>query len=218
MFDSVQEVSQKLGNCVILYRNSPIRVVEGVNGRTNLGIRYYPLGEPSNLLTVTLNDPELDFKNLGERLGYINLHSIGRNHCKEAVYMMRQPVRRSIQGLHEENVFVSHFNSSINQERFGHITFGAWITERNVESLKNTFLGVYPSIEKITSDFRKDDAYISQAFHRNWCIERDQGKVGPEFKIMYKNIKVGYAETLNKIIVTDRYKHLRDDLKEFKVA
>src|SRR3954466_7530757 len=107
MFNTEQEINQKLQNCVIVYQDKPFYVHQAASSSAILGIFCNEALKTENLKRVALKDKELDFQNIGERLGYVNLSKIGGKSFGESLYLMRQPVRRSHQGLHDSNMFVS---------------------------------------------------------------------------------------------------------------
>jgi hypothetical protein len=167
---------------------------------------------PKEEARVSLNDSGLDFKNLGERLGYINLRSVGRRLVRETYYMMRQPVRRSIQGLHDNNIYISQSrnpDSSIGQLVFRNVY------QENGNELSSLFRGEYSSLRDIRDRFYKDSDVFSLAFDRNWAVERNKG-IGPEFDLLYKMQKVGYSEDLKSLRISPKFKFLERDLDKVK--
>lgn len=211
MFDSENEINQKLGNCIVLKDNRPLYVIGANSSRAILGVFKDGTKEEAR---VNLNDPGLDFKNLGERLGYINLRSVGRRLVRETYYMMRQPIRRSIQGLHDNNIYISsprNPESAIGSIQFHHVY------QENGDELSCTFRGQYSSLRDIERDFSKDSSLFSRAFSRDWAVERNK-EIGPEFNLMYKMQKIGYSEDLHNLRISPKFKMIERDLDKIKEA
>ncbi len=137
----------------------------------------------------------------------------------EATYMMRQPIRRSVQGLSKHNVYIFGLKGNPVTEtgRTNPLPFdGNIFNGDSVKPFEAMLSNRYPSMLEVASVF-SDKSVASQAFHRKWAVQRDE--VGP-FEVMYKNTKVGYTENLYRFVVSDRYRFLKNDLKELdlKVA
>lgn len=209
MFDSMEEITQKLGNCLVIHRGRPFFVYGGKT-RTSLH-GYYP--ESMAEASISLKDPDLDFRNLGEKLGYINIETFNQRPYRECLYLMRQPVRRSIQGLHQTNMYVSMFQGNprdINtprhqpsfQEQFYRENAGPFVAMLNNQ---------YPTLATIRRQMTADLTVTSRAFHRDWSILRDHSGIGP-FKLMYKMDKVGYTEDIDRLVLAPRFKLMQKDL------
>ena len=209
MFDSMEEITQKLGNCVVIHRGRPFFVYGG-KSRTSLHGFYPDTGAEA---AITLKDPDLDFRNLGEKLGYINIENYNQRAYRECLYLMRQPVRRSIQGLSQTNMFVSGFQGNprnINLPRH-QPSFQDPIYRENAPAFTAMLNNQYPTLATIRREMTTNPDITSRAFHRDWCILRDHSGIGP-FKLIYKMDKVGYTEDIDRLVLAPRFKLMQKDL------
>lgn len=221
MYDTVEEIQQKLVGCVLMYKARPVFVVAGglraADPEAKVFKLFISIVNTSDLpvmktYPVFLDDPDLDYRSLGSRLGYMNLTDYNGKPYNEAVYLMRQPKRSSqyTQGLSKQNVYVigCRGNGSPELPPTGLLEFNEKIYAKKSEELSRMLNGVYPSVAEVR-EMLSDPTVISKAFSRIWAIQRDE--VGP-FNLLYKSIRVGYSEDLTKFTVSERYRFHKDDL------
>jgi hypothetical protein len=211
VFDTAEECDQKLKGCIVIRDRAPFYIFEARTAQSVLG----KIPGNSDLVEVPLS--ELNIRNLGDKLGYMNVDTYGGVAYKEATYLMRQAIRRSTQGLSSLNVHVSGFKGDNSPDRrpTGPVRFDESIWRTNVAALTATINNQYPTVSAIKDQMVKDKSVTSCAFHRWWAIERDP--VGP-FYLNYKTQRVGYTEDFERYVFQDRFKFLREDLKEMRVA
>lgn len=103
MYETSSDIEQKLTGTIILYDGKPVYIkghhyFPGEEDTPGLEVKIIPIQKGSKLIRI--NDPKLDFRGISERLGYVNLD----NDC---MYLHRMAVRKSIQGVRQENLWMS---------------------------------------------------------------------------------------------------------------
>lgn len=217
IYDSTEEVNQKLAGCVLLYKLQPLYVHGAAPVDTppwKIKVSY--CNDLNNVFYISLDDADLNYREVGDKLGYMNLKGyIGRPY-NECTYLMRMPIRSSsyAQGLSKKNVRLSDLkgNRAIGLGRID-LIFDQAIYGGKSSELKLMMNNVYPTIKEVSDDFFKDETLVSKAFHRMWAIEKDE--VGP-FNLLYKNTKVGWTEDFNRFKVSDRYRFLKKEFEKVK--
>lgn len=212
MFDTLEECHQKLGGTIVLRDKKPFYVHSAVGPDRVQGWIVGTRDQGQVVVDVSA----LDFKSLGQKLGYLNATRYGQAIYNEATYLMKQAIRRSTQGLSEYNVYVSGFKGDDSPERpgTGQLRFTSSFYTDNFEGFQAMLDNKYPTVSEVRR-MMEDRSIQSRAFHRWWAIERDP--VGP-FYFCYKNQRVGYTEDFSRVVMQDRFRFLREDLRELKVA
>lgn len=209
MFDTQEEAQQKIVETIILHKGLPIWVQSAKKSARSIVIYYYYVDDAAQeTRTADITDPDLDFRTVGEHLGYLN---VNEGPYKEALYLRRTPVRRShqTQGLSRHNLFVPITRGStslgIPQQRFAFNQ--VWKMSTFVHMFKNE----YPSLRQIRLAFTKEQQRISAAFHARLAINRSPTGV---FNLEYKGQDIGYTEDLETFKLGPEYRHLRESLDE----
>ena len=205
MYESDAEANQKIGNSILLYKGQPV-LIGNTQGRMvevyTLPLRLEPVKK------VSLDDPDLTYRRM--QLGYVNLPD-------RADYLMRVAIRRSRQGLGQENLrlFVEGRRRDI-----------PWNTLLETRALVNTMTGVYPTFaealdqidwkyEKMRVDINGRPIYPSVAFTRTLAVERRNLRT---YFLCYRGNQV--CATVGKpkgFKLLEEYQHLKEALEESKV-
>lgn len=212
MFDTIAESDQKLANTVILYRDSPVVVggSSGQDGAVSLKVREFnlkPTLKKHEWLTVSINDTDLNMKNLGGKLGYINIPYEGY-FC--TVYTRRVPIRKaqSTQGLSNVNVRVD-VNDAL-YKTFSYMPPEVFMKYETIGGLKETMEEKFPSLMLIKMEAGKTN-FIESAFHRHLSIHKEFKDL---FKLRYKNQEIGWSNDLDQFTVSREYKYLGELFEE----
>lgn len=220
MYDTAEEVQQKLVQCLLIYKGSPIFVIAcDVADDGAIRIAFFHTSDKNQkTCRVPVSDPGLDIRNCGSRLGYMNVSSYSDKPYNECIYLMRMPRRSSThsQGLSKSNVYVSGFrgNGTYDLPPTGNLNFDTNIYVDKSSSLQDTFNNIYPDIPSVKKEFSKDITLISRAFNKNWAVRKDE--IGL-FDLLYKNIRVGWSQDLDTFTIPDRWKFHRSDLSELNI-
>lgn len=210
MFDTTEECHQKLGGTIVLRGTTPFYVHQAMSPTTVMG----KTPGPGEMFVVGVE--ELSFRTIGQKLGYMNFSSWQGSPYKEAMFLMKQAIRRTTAGLSQANVWVEGFKGDGNGlGATGRLVFASDIYQANIGPFTDMLNNRYPSMKSVRDEMVKDSSIHSKAFHRWWCVERDP--VGP-FYFVYKTQRVGYTEDFSKFVINDRFRFLRDDLKELACA
>lgn len=212
MFDTAEDASQKLAQTVIFYRDRPVFIHSIKNSPkgiliTATDLPLKPSGDPYDL-RIEITDKDLDWTRLGERLGYLNVDWL--NQYKQAVYVCRYPVRKSIQGLSKQNTVIPHLQAPLNNSNASGKSFyyeNMLTLPGFVQMLSNT----YPSYTEIQDKFSRHPEAHSYAFHRWFAVTRKQ--VGPMF-LAYKGQDIGWSEDMTRFILDKKYRHLSETLED----
>lgn len=209
MYTTVEEAKQKLQDTVVAHKNMPFYVLEARGKTDDVELCGFYCSDNRNVLAVNILDYDFDFRNLGERLGYCNLKCNGTN---EALYLMRRPVRRSVQGLSQYNVYLPSFLSDPTSE-------GRWSFNDvyKTKGFQEAFTGEYPSLCDVSKLLSEDKSVFSVAFAREFCISKDTEKVGPYY-LKYKSRSIGYTEDLYRFKLSDKYKYLSNEIEKLEAS
>lgn len=154
-FFDTGHMNMYLSGSVIMCRNKPIYVAEVSEDEQ---IIYHWVGERGNdkLKAIHIYDKRVDFNPV--KLGFTN---ITYEKYEVTTALSRIPARMYKTGLHRNNT---------HGERIGHDLNITWPNETFTLSLslKNTILGIYPSINSIMTRLRKGARSI--AFSRHFCF------------------------------------------------
>lgn len=216
MYDTRDEANQKLSSTVVLYKNLPvfIREVGGSNGpKLTLHFKYIRTG---NLEEAYILDKNWEFRNLGPRVGYLNV-DMGNGSYKEASYVTRMGVRAShnTQGLSQKNLkFVPLKGSKrLNLGPSGLVFTSVVNTAFFADMLEQK----YPDVKAISNEFVKNPWLISKAFDRQFAIRQDD--VGP-FYLQYRGKDIGHTDDFSRWKIAPQYNYLQEQMEyiNLKVA
>lgn len=210
MYENNEEIQQKLGDCIISYKGIPYLALGAGNKSRTVLLCEAPSFEKR--INLHIDDPDIDYRNLGSRLGYINFDVYAGRVYKEATYSMRIPARKVHQGLCRHNVYISGFkgDGSTIKPPTNAIQFDASIFGTQV--FINTFIGRYPSVSTIKEEFSTSSLGVtSRAFDRRWAFSKTPTGV---FAINYKYETIGYTEDFHRAKIQERFKFLRRDFSE----
>jgi hypothetical protein len=206
MFNTTAEADQKLMNTVVFYKDSPV-VCGGSSGRENkvlISLRELA-NKQSDWKNVAIFDENLDMKNVGSRLGYINCNIRG---VPCTMYSRRSAIRKahSTQGLSNENVLIDASPAFLRtiRESYSHRFF-----EYEHNGLKDTLINKYPTMNSVKRAFSQGSMF-EMAFNRYLSISKDTAGL---FKVNYKNTEIGWTEDFERFNVSKPWKYL-DELFE----
>lgn len=206
MYDTNAEAKQKLASTIVLLEDTPVTVLDAKGDGDKLSLKYVRLrtGEEK---WASIRDKGWEFRNLGSRLGYTNTDL---SNYKEALYLTRMPVRKSIQGLSTYNVSIPNFKGS---DKLGlPKTRCDWSVACSRQTwFLDTLEGKYPGIPELISEFTKNPLLTSRAFNRKLAIRKT--KVGP-FYLEYRGKDIGYTEDFDRWNISKDFEHLRESLED----
>ncbi len=212
MYDTREEANQKLANTVVMYKNSPVYVREtgGQNGSggSKLTLLFKHL-RTGSLDEACILDRSWEFRDLGSRLGYMNV-DLGNGGHKEASYVTRMGVRAShaTQGLSQKNL---NFKPLKGSNRLSlsplNLTFP---TIYCLPFFSDMLEMKYPDLKDISTQFSKNTSLISKAFSRQFAVRRDD--VGP-FYLQYRGKDVGYTDDFYRWKISPQYSFLSEQLE-----
>lgn len=211
MFDTQEEVQQKIVETVILHKGLPIWVQSAKKALRDGGINvyYYYIDDPSQeTRSGDVTDPDFNFRTIGEHIGYIN---VNEGPYKEALYLRRTPVRRSYQtqGLSRHNLFIPTTRGSTSQGIPAHrFSFNQVY---KMQTFVSMFKNEYPTLKQIRLAFTKEQQRMSAAFHARLAINKSPTGL---FNLEYKGQDIGYTEDLETFKLDPEFKHLREGLDE----
>lgn len=208
MFDTVEEANQKLAQTVIFYEDEPVYVSEAAGRRGAIKLNLMKIPHLSETLTVPLKDPKLNFRNLGGRIGYIN---VNEQFYREAIYSWRTHVRsaRQTQGLSRANMRFTMIRGFPDEGIPGRSP--VWEDMYRKDYGKDSLKGVYPSIEDASKSlFRDENPRFSTAIHRLYAFKRP--KIGPVY-FEYKGKDIGWTDDFHTIRLHEDYSHLGEDIE-----
>jgi hypothetical protein len=196
MYETVEEVRQKLVGSVIMFDNQPVFVQssDSDDNGINITIDCLPLNRKSpSRNKVYIEDPKIDFRSLGTRLGFINMVDPSGNYTEDVVYSSRVPIRQSKQGLDERTVAFRQINSNYKVNVFSSAV--------SREGLNNTLMNKFPSPKEAYDYIMNTPNVVAKAFHRKYVVAKAfhrkyslfYDKISPPF-LIYRNEKVGYTE------------------------
>lgn len=182
-----------------MYVRGPAIVDEATN---HFGVKaaYLPLkqGSKTHYETVSVNDPDLDFRSISARIGYMDFDHPG---WMEAVWVSRKAVRKVIQGLSPHNIGIAPlFTSKRHAMPMRMLTFSDIIQQSGfVDMVRNQYHS-FDSVKKLLAEKR----VISVAVTRNFAINhRDEGIYGIE----YKGRQIGTSQDLRAFILLPEYSY-----------
>ncbi len=217
LFETAEDVNQKLGNTVILQKGEPVYVkgvAEAVHNPKNLKIFVgdLPLFRTAkDFRKESLWDTSLDWKSISTKIGYCNA---SKHDQKEALFIQRVPIRKSIQGLSGYNTKISHWSANP--------VFGNDVQSVSLDSLMRDdgfvemFRNNYPDARTAGSCLIKDGTMISVAISRYFAIVSKQ--VGP-FYLAYKGTEIGWSDDPTyRWKIGKTFEHLQETLEYNQIA
>ena len=202
MYDSAAEANRRLQRSVIMYDGYPVYVNGCADDRDGeVCVAITPLPKMRDELSVKLNDPKLDYRNLP--LGYVN-------GTREARYYLRRAYRHQIQGLCDANVTCANVKPDDG--------IGGLPRFRDLfrsSGLVDCMKGVYPSLEEAKAQLDNPDGEKSSvAFHRTLALYKDP-RLG-YYKLLHRGEEIAWGSCEGFILPT-LYEHLREQLTELGV-
>lgn len=198
MYDTDQEANQKLAQSVILYDGRPVFIQQCIN--LNLLGWFLPLkGEVNFTANLPIQDPKWRFSRI--RLGYVNM-------ADRSVFLARQPIRRSRQGICRDNLI----SCETVEKGFTNVTPDQFSRLIRIPEFVNTLKGTFPAFQECFEGVVRGGGRVSMAFSRGFCIERD------DFDLAFirhnaQRVAVSYdkSRTFN---LPREFLHLRESLLE----
>jgi len=211
MYDSAEEARQKLVGTIIAYKFEPLLVHSAERTLGGINLTGFIIPDKTGTATVVkLSDKDLNIRNLCDHLGYYNL---SYSHWKQAVYVRRMPIRRSLQGLCKANLKMDQLQGiRARGIPSGNIRYEELI---RLDSFHDSFVGNFPSVKSCLETLDKNPDVFSVAVSRELCFARDESDVGPLY-IRYKSDPIGYSYG-ERFKLAKQYWYLSDDLLELGV-
>lgn len=202
MFDTEEDIQQKLGGTVVLYDKKPMAVHSAGTKGGKPGITFTDL-HGMNAAWVNITDPKLDYKSLGGILGYVN---VVNNDYSQAIYLTRMAVRKSIQGLSDANVYIPNLSPNHKTGSLGKSL--SWSLLSKNAAFENMVLGVYPKLSEMSGLF--SGYATSVAFHRLFAVNLP--KVGPFF-LEYRGKDIAWSDTPDAWNLSKNFFYLMETLE-----
>lgn len=218
MYDTVEEIRQKIDGSVVLYDGYPVRIFGADGSKSKLVVHCMKLPLESKpiqmsdngMLHIPASDSKWDFKSLGSRLGYVQTK--GPLSTLDSVFVSRVPVRRSRQGLD------THTTTVISPPEWGgyRLTIEQLMYQPN---FVNTMMGSFPkSKEAFNTLINSSKIVQSVPISRKLAMSYD--RVSPPV-LLYRTEKVGYTEDGTVFKIAEHKKYLTEtlvDMEGLKVA
>jgi hypothetical protein len=176
-FSSAADLRQKLHNTVIRYKGEPMFC--SCDGAEE-AIYLRKLGVNEAQVKVSPDDRLLDFSS--PPLGFINTE----RHC---YYVGRIPVRRSVQGLHQNAMEARNLDGIVIPDR--DILAGV--------ALSNTISGIYPNWQATLARLMAARAEMSQAFSRTFALRRSGSN--QTIALFHRCIPVGEYDRDRRVVI-----------------
>lgn len=212
MYDTLQEVTQKVVKTVGLYNSVPRYInnaaVDPVNAERFLLASFECCPEEKTVEHIDARAQGWDFQNLGCRLGYMNIEYNG---YKQAVWTRRVPVRKAqqTQGLSHNNVKCERVKANPMIGLPG--TFLHFDTLRRLKGFRDTVDGKFPTLNAVTQKLSDEDDLVSQAFSRTLAVTKSPLGL---FYLLYKGGPIGWTEDFNTFRVHKQFRYLDELLIE----
>ena len=196
-YENAADANQQLGQSVIMFDGNPVWVheVRSLSSGSIVAV-CYPMLAMKDMMTIPINDPRLDARDLGNRLGYVNTFQ-----HTGAVFCSRIPARQFKQGLSKNNVAIG--------SRDGPRIFG-FETLRGLSGFTDCLRGHYPSIQEAKDRLTKEPEIPSIAFHKYFALQHDELGF---FVVMYRGERVAWGDPESFKIPT-HYKYLKELMQE----
>jgi len=203
MYDTKEEAHQKLVNSVVIYDNYPV-YVDAAGGNKNhvwLQFRRLPLIGDGPSDKRDINDPRWDFRNLGNKLGYVIMESPSTK-IRESVYISRLPIRVSRQGLDRKTIEIA--GSTVYPFAWEHII----VQEGIVQTMQNLFLSSKDAFDSLVSS---KGAVRSMPIGRKLALTYDF--VTPPV-LLYRGDRVAYTENGFRFKLAPHKQYLKEALED----
>ena len=209
MYNTVEEVKQKLVNSVVLFDGFPVYIQNAAKNKKEIELFYLkvPILRNENIKpeVAFICDPKWDFKTFGTKLGYVSVKN-PLNEKFESLFITRVPIRHSRQGLDDRTTLLT----SCPEEGSYKFSWNDVIYNKST-TINNTIKNQFPSIESAFNTLINNYEYHSIPIHRKITILYDQ--ISPPY-IIYRNDKIGYSED-GKIFKLAKHKnYLREELTD----
>lgn len=226
LFESVEDINQKLGSCVVFYKKEPLYIREAASiSSSKLGILgiMLPLGDNATV-KVGIEDPDLDYRTISSSLGYttVSLNSNSGLRTNQSIFLTRMAVRKSVQGLHKCNVNVPKFRDYSFPGQHPHDSASySWDFLIREKALADTLGNKYPSLKSAKESLGKsfDNKNLSTlhsvAFNRNFAINKRP--VGPYY-LEYKGKDIAWSEDLARFSLDKSFAFLQETLEYNNIA
>lgn len=205
MYDTAAEANQKLQNTAIMRDEDPIWVGPATGSSpVMIAVRKF---KDENWKSMKINDPSLNMKELGDRLGYVNIRN---GQVGLSVYTRRTPVRKAhqTQGLSDVNVYV---DKSHTVPKFG-ISSKSWkLSYLLTIGLEETMKKKFPTLSMVRFKMSKDETLWECAFDPCLAVCRDGNNL---WKLHHKGIEIGWTDDLHIFKVAREYRYLDELLVE----
>lgn len=209
MFLTQEECNQKLKETVIFYGNDPVYVSEAKKASSPiLKCAYLPIPTtiPAKFVEAPIKDSLFNMKDLGTKLGYVNIEKSGFN---EVTYSQRVGIRKVHQGLCKSNV---RFSDVMRNEQLGFIgALPEFDRLLNTDKITKTFKNLYPSLPESVSLLSESTKNLAVAFHRQFAIRKNY--IGPLY-LEYKGKQIGWSEDGTKFKIHEDFQYLLETLNE----
>ena len=174
-YETLEDANQQLGASVLLFKGDPMWC-EGCQIRNGkISVLLYSLPRLRDQIFVDIDDPDLDSRDLGRRLGYVNTFG-----PSGALFVSRIPARQYKQGLSKNNVRILGGS--------GRLT----LNDLRVQpGFTDAIKGIYPSFKRARERLQEDPDILSIAFNRNFALQRDELGF---FVVLYRNERVAWGD------------------------
>lgn len=199
-YQNAADANQHLQGTVVMFDNRPVYVHEvfGTPEGISATLRFLP--RMNDGISVSVFDPRFEAKELGSRLGYLN---IGDRYG--ALYVRRIPARQYKQGLVRGNVMIGGdartgavygFNDAIRH--------GAWV---------DMMTRVYPSFDQALQMMKDNPALPSVAFSPELAlIRQDLGF----YLLAYKGEQIAWGDP-KAFKLPSQFMYLKETLNKYGV-
>jgi len=196
-YDSLEHARQQLQGTVVMFDEAPVWINEIFQADNGLAVNLSILPRIHDPIIVSLTDHRLDARNLGSRLGYVNMNT-------EAVYLSRIPSRQTKQGLARTNVFVAVADSGGDRgPRPYRLNFDRVM---NTPGFVDAMANAYPDLDRCKELFDGNPDISSLAISKDFAVVREE--LG-YYILLYRNDRVGWGD-LQGFKVPDEYSYLRN--------
>lgn len=209
MYDTVEEIKQKLIGSVVLFDGHPVLLKDAEKKKSSINLFFYrlPISRTKTVEAeiVDVSDPKWDFRNFGQKLGYISIKNPVSDKF-ESLFITRVPVRHSRQGLDDKTTLITPCPEE------GSYRF-SWtdIVYNDTSTITNTVKNQFPGVESAFQILTKNKEFHSIPIHRKITFLYDQ--VCPPY-LIYRSDKIGYSED-GKLFKLARHKeYLREELTD----
>lgn len=201
MYDTVEEARQKLKQTIIMKGEEPVWVLDAGGQTGAVQLVYREFGQ-ENTKSISIENKSLDMKDVGTRLGYINIP----NHkgFGLSVYSRRMPVRiaHSTQGLSDKNVRINYTRYI---KDIGLTEYPYKLAYLEGKGLKETLQKKYPSLDATRYRLSRETNLYDIAFDPCLCICKEGNSL---FKLRYKGIEIGWTDDLHTFRIEPKFRYL----------